>query len=470
MKKGEEIELHIERLSGEGKTVARCEGMVVFVDHAVPGDVVRAKIWKMKKNYAEAATLEILVPSPLRVQPRCVHFGACGGCKWQDFSYEAQLSSKRQTVQDALHRIGGFEDANVLPVIGCDEPYFYRNKMEFTFSRRRWLTREEMESGSTGDERLALGLHIPQRYDKVLDLQECWLQSEITAPILDAVRTIARVWNLPVYSTNTHDGYLRHLVIRQARHTGDLMVNLVTTYDWPEAMENLTSLLLKQFPDITTIVNNITERKSMVAFGDSEKIYHGPGFINDTIGGYAFRISANSFFQTNTLQAEKLYATVKQFAGLTGKETVYDLYSGTGTIAIFLSAEAERVVCIEAVESAISDAERNTLANNISNCYFLQGDLKDRLTKQNDWLMEHPKPDVVVTDPPRSGMHPKVVQHLAALSPPRIVYVSCNPATQARDMRLMIDAGYRLGAVQPVDMFPHTDHVESVALLTLSPR
>lgn len=466
MLKGEDIELTIEGLSGDGKTVARQEGMVFFVERAVPGDVVRARIWKLKKNYAEARAVEILKPSELRVSPRCKHFGVCGGCRWQDLAYDAQLTFKRKNVIDAFERLGGFKDPDVRSVIGCEDPYFYRNKMEFTFSNFRWLTEEELHNEEAAKSELALGLHVPEHFEKVVNIEECFLQSELAAGILNTVREVCRVWNLSVYSTRTHEGYLRHLVIREGKRTGEVLVNLVTTSDWPEAMGNLKTLLLKQFPEITTIVNNITERRSMVALGDKEKVYHGEGTITERIGERVFRISANSFFQTNTLQAERLYAVAKDLAGLQKDDVVYDLYCGTGTIAICLADAVERVVGIEVVESAIDDAMRNVELNRVPNCYFLLGDLKDTLTKDSAWLREHPAPSVIVTDPPRSGMHPKVIRQMVRLSPRRIVYVSCNPGTQARDARLLADAGYELGVIQPVDMFPHTDHVEAVALFT----
>jgi 23S rRNA (uracil1939-C5)-methyltransferase len=478
MQKNDEVVLNIESLSGDGKTVARQDGMVFFVENAVPGDTVRARIFKLKKNYAEAHAFEVIKPSPHRSDPRCKHFGVCGGCKWQNLSYESQLHFKHQQVVDAFTRIGGFPNPVVLPVIGCEEPYFYRNKMEFTFSNYRWLTNEEMQTKSEVQQEVALGLHVPQRYDKVINLEECWLQSEMSAAIVNTIREISRVWKLSVYFADAHarqrdggqEGYLRHLVIREGKKTGETMVNLVTTNDWPEAMQNMTNLLLKQFPEITTIVNNITDRKSMVAIGDKEKVYHGQGFITEKIGDYTFRISANSFFQTNTLQAEKLYNVAKEFAGLTASDVVYDLYSGTGTIAIYLSDAVERVVGVEVVQSAIEDAQRNSELNNVSNCYFLQGDLKDRLTKDSQWLTEHPRPTVVVADPPRSGMHEKVVKQIIRLAPERIVYVSCNPSTQARDAALLTEGGYALEKIQPVDMFPHTDHIEAVALFTRHSR
>ncbi len=466
MQKGDEIILTAESLSGEGKSVARHDGLVFFVEKAVPGDIVRARVWKIQKKFVEARAVEVIKPSPFRTEPKCKYFGVCGGCKWQNLSYEAQLKFKHQLVADAFTRIGGFENSLVSPVVGCEEPYFYRNKMEFTFADDRWLTAEELESGSAAEQGVFLGLHVPQRWDKVLDLEECWLQSEVSASIVNTVREIARVWNLTVYSSARQEGYLRHLVVRQSKMTGEIMVNLVTSSDWPEAMENMTKLLTKQFPMITTIVNNITSRRSMVAVGEQEKICHGPGHITEKIGAYTFHISANSFFQTNTLQAEKLYATAKAFGELSSGDVVYDLYSGTGTIAVYVSDAVERVIGIEVVESATADAERNAKLNHISNCYFLQGDLKDRLTRNSQWLTEHPKPSVIITDPPRSGMHAKVVEQIIRLAPGRVVYVSCNPSTQARDAALLVKGGYRLERVQPVDMFPHTDHIEAVALFT----
>lgn len=468
MQKGDELILTTGALAGEGKSVARHDGMVFFVEHAVPGDTVRAKIWKIQKKFAEARAVEVVHPSADRVEPKCKHFGVCGGCRWQNLSYEAQLRFKRQLVVDAFERIGGFERPLVLPAIGCSEPYFYRNKMEFTFSNFRWLTDEEMRAGAGSGSGVYLGLHVPQRWDKVVDLDECWLQSDLSSAILNSVREIARVWNLTVYSSDGADGYLRHLVTRESKRTNQVMVNVVTSSDWPEAMQNMTKLLVQQFPMITTVVNNITARKSMVAFGEQERVYHGSGYITERLGEYTFQISANSFFQTNTPQAEKLYETTKAFASLKPDDVVYDLYCGTGSIAIYIARSVERVIGIEVVESALIDAERNAKLNRIANCYFLQGDLKDRLTRESQWVNEHPKPSVVITDPPRSGMHARVVDQVIKLSPDRVIYVSCNPATQARDGTLLVNGGYRLDRIQPVDMFPHTDHIEAVALFKRS--
>ncbi|MBU1299480.1 MAG: 23S rRNA (uracil(1939)-C(5))-methyltransferase RlmD [Bacteroidetes bacterium] len=466
MKNKVEIILQIESAAYEGKNVARHEGKVYFVEGAVPGDTARCVVKKSKKSYAEVEAIEIIENSSLRVTPKCKYFGICGGCKWQNLSYEAQLEFKRQNVVDSFERIGGMKNVNILPVIGTERQYFYRNKMEFTFSRQRWLLEEERDSSFDEKAGFGLGLHVPKRFEKVLDINECWLQSESSNKILNTVRAFAKVKNLSIYSIKTHEGYMRHLVIRTSETTGEIMVNLVTTYDEHDAMTALTELLKKEVPQISTIVNNITGRKSMVAFGESEKIYHGSGYIYERLGNYRFRISANSFFQTNTRQADRLYAIVKDYACLTGSENVYDLYSGTGTIAIYVSDMAANVIGIESVDSAIQDARKNVELNNIQNCDFILGDLKDRLTKNKDWFNEHPKPDVVIIDPPRSGIHPKVIKEIAILQPKRIVYVSCNPATQARDVKSFIESGYRLEKVQPIDMFPQTYHIETVALLT----
>lgn len=472
MKYGDEIELTIENVAYEGKSVARADGLVVFVAGGVPGDVVRAKITKTKKQFAEADTLDILAPSHLRTEPRCKYFGTCGGCKWQHVNYRAQLDFKRQHVIDALERIGGFKGISVNPTLGSPDEYFYRNKMEFSFGDK-WLTREEMEQGriEAGDQRrearFALGLHIPARFDKVLDMDECHLQSETSYNIVNAVRSFCLDQGLTIYSTFTHTGYLRNLVIREGKRTGELMVNLVTSDDKPDIMRSLSLLLLSGFPSITTIVNNITERKSQVAIGDYEKVYHGPGFITEQIGKRTYHISANSFFQTNTLQAERLYDTAATLARLKPDDIVFDLYSGIGSIALHIAEEVKEVVGIEVVKSAIEDAKRNAVMNQVTNCAFVQGDLKDKLTRDISWLVNQTKPTVIIIDPPRSGMHDKVVLEVAALRPERIVYVSCNPTTQARDLKLLCsNAPYQITAVQPVDMFPHTYHVENMVALS----
>lgn len=473
MKRGDEITIKLESFAYEGKSIAHVGGLVVFIVGGVPGDTVRARLTKIKKQYAEAETLEVLMPSLLRVRPRCGYFGTCGGCTWQQVDYKAQLEFKRRHVIETLEHIGGFSGVEVKPTLGADEIYFYRNKMEFSFGER-WLAKEEFQTVPRSREprggvaQFALGLHIPNRFDRVLDIEECHLQSETSYRIVNAVRSFCIQRQLSIYSTISHTGYLRNLVIRGSSRTQELMVNLVTSEDHPETMQAITGHLLEMFPLITTVVNNISQRKAQVATGEREKVYHGPGFITERIGKRAYRVSANSFFQTNTTQAERLYDTALRLAQLKPEDMVFDLYSGTGTIALHIADAANGVVGIESASPAVEDARRNASMNGVSNCTFLLGDLKDRLTKDNSWMEQYPKPNVVIVDPPRTGLHEKVAQSIVRLRPERIVYVSCNPATQARDLKLMCrESMYRIVDVQPVDMFPQTYHIENVVGLSL---
>jgi 23S rRNA (uracil1939-C5)-methyltransferase len=471
MKRDDELELHVERYGSEGKGVSRVDGFVVFVRGGVPGDTVRARVARVSKNFAEADIAAVLAPSPYRVPPRCRYFGTCGGCVWQHLSYPGQLEFKRQQVTDALERIGGFPGITVEPTLGAADPFYYRNKMEFSFGVR-WLTREELDAAhdqggtETPLARFALGLHIPQRFDRVLDIQECFLQSAESAAIVNAVREFSLAHELTIYSTLTHTGYLRNLVIREGRHTGDRMVNLVTSEERPELMGEFSEMVRTRFPSVTTLVNNITTRKSQVAVGDREVVLYGPGFIRERIGGRPYKVSANSFFQTNTLQAERLYDTARELADLKPTDTVFDLYSGTGTIALHVAADAAAVVGIESVPDAVTDAQRNAAEQGVTNCTFILGDLKEKLVDDTGWLADHGSPTVMIIDPPRAGMHPKVVERIREMHPGRIVYVSCNPATQARDLKTLCDGGgYTIDRVQPVDMFPHTMHIENVVRL-----
>jgi len=469
LKRGTETELSLERLAFGGHAVGHHEGMVVLVRGGVPGDSVRVRIVKAKRKHAEAEIVEVIRPSSLRAESRCMHFGVCGGCKWQHISYDAQLQTKQQHVADAFERIGNFRSLPIAPIIGSEETYFYRNKIEFSFSRQRWLTADEIVDKGVSVKEFGLGFHTPQRYDKVVNIKKCWLLSESSNGILNTVREFCRERQLSIYSTKTHDGFLRHLVIRQSKRTDETMVNIVTSDDDPGLMRELCRVLLSEFPQITTIVNNITARKSMVAFGEKENVYFGPGYITERMGGFTFRISANSFFQTNTPQAERLYEVVRSLGNLSPKDDVFDLYCGTGTIAIYISNHVAEVAGIDVVAEAIEDAKLNAALNSVRNCRFVLGDLKDKLTKDTSWISRNP--DVVILDPPRSGLHPKVAQQVAALNPSRIVYASCNPTTQARDVRIFADLGYELRGLQPLDMFPHTYHVENVALIErTSPR
>ena len=476
MKRGDRLEFQIEKYAFEGKGISRIHkedsdekksGYVVFVNGSYPGDKVEARITKTKKSFAEAVTEKIISPSPYRVKAKCKYFGTCGGCKQQDLNYSVQLSYKQEQVKEIFERLGGFSDFEMEEIIPAENIFYYRNKMEFSFAEQRWLTKEEISSTEKLDKDFALGLHVPGVFDKVLDIDECFLQSELSNIILNFTRKFFKERNVPVYSTKTHEGFLRNLVIKQSRKTDDLMVNLVTASENDEMLKEYSEQLLKVVPQITSIVNNINLKKAAVATGDYEKVYYGDGFIYDYIGKYKFRISANSFFQTNTLQAENLYNTATEYAELKEDEIVYDLYSGAGTISIYISGKVKEVYAFESVESAVQDAGENALINNIKNVKFISADLyKSFLPLVEDNKL--PKPDKIIVDPPRSGMHKNTVDDIIKLSPERIVYVSCNPATQVRDIKMLTEAGYRLIKMKPVDMFPHTYHIENVALLVNS--
>lgn len=458
--RGTELVVTIENSAFEGKSIARVGTFVIFIEGGVPGDTANVRIQRVKKNYAEASIIDILKPSTNRTSPRCQYFGVCGGCKWQHVRYETQLQFKQQHVLDAFERIGGFRDLPIQPILGAEEQYFYRNKMEFSFSRDQWKWEKMTES----DVPLFLGLHVPQRYDKVLDIHECFLQSERSNTILNATRAFARKAQATVYDSKENSGFLRFLVIREAKYTDQILVNLVT-YDTNEVfLQNYTTMLRSVVPSITTVVNTVNRRKAQIASGEEEYVFFGNGTIEERIGKYRFIISAGSFFQTNSRQTERLYEVVKTIGAFTPQDVVYDLYCGTGTIGIYLSDAVEHVVGIEIVESAIRDAVRNAELNGVKNCTFIQGDLKERLTNDTAWMKHTPKPTVLVIDPPRTGMHPKVIERILEILPERIVYVSCNPTTQARDAQFLSHR-YTLAMLQPVDMFPHTYHVENVALL-----
>ncbi len=474
LKRGDEIVLEIADAAFEGRTIGRLGNFVVFVDGGVPGDTARVRIAKVKRNFAEGRVLSIEDPSPYRVSPLCHHFGACGGCKWQHVDYMVQLRFKQQHVVDAFERIGGFSSLNVFPIIGSEDIFFYRNKMEYSFSDKEWLESPPPNSiPSQFDIRhsifdIHLGLHVPQRYDKVLEITECQLQSVVSNDVLNFARSFARREHLPVYISDANEGYLRFLVIRESKRTKEILVNLVTFEDRPDTMKMFAAELLSAVPSVTTVVNTINSKKAQIAFGDKEIIYAGDGVIHERLGNLLFTISASSFFQTNTAQAERLYTVAREFASFTKSDVVWDLYSGTGSIALFIADAVAQVIGVESVESSVRDAERNAMLNQVGNCTFVLGDLKDRLTKDRDWITTHSRPDVMIIDPPRSGMHQKAVEEILEIAPKRIVYVSCNPATQARDVKLLA-AKYDVAALQPVDMFPHTYHVENVAQLSLRP-
>jgi 23S rRNA (uracil1939-C5)-methyltransferase len=465
LKKGTETELTIEGVAFEGKGIAKVDGLAVFVPNTTPGDRIRARITKRKKNYREGKLLEVLEEGPRRIEPKCQHARVCGGCSWQHVDYEYQLEFKKEQVQDHMERIGGFDNLRINDTIGCNGPFYYRNRMEYSIGHRRWLSPEEINRDEYVDDHcFAAGLHVPGRFDKVLNIQECHLQHPISYKILDFVRSWCIDHEVSPYDTIDHKGYMRNVVIRNSYHTDDLMVNLVTLKDDPEIISPLSEALVNEFPEITTVINNINDRKNPTAVGRYEKVLHGPGFITDKIGSYHFKIDANAFFQTNTRQAEQLYEVAKKYADIQPDDTVYDLYCGVGTLSLFLSKQAKNLLGIELSKVAIKNARKNAESNNVDNVDFQQGDMQhvfgELITKK------YGAPDCLITDPPRAGMHPDVVENINKLKVPKLVYVSCNSSTMARDLEKMSEV-YNIEELQPVDMFPQTYHIETVAKLRL---
>lgn len=463
VKKGSIVEVEIDSAAYKGKGVGRLNGQAIFVPNTAPGDRVSVRVVKKKKSYLEGKLLEVLDPGEDRIEPKCQHAAACGGCNWQHIPYNKQLEFKRQQVKDHLQRIGGLVDLEPLPTVGCDKPFYYRNKMEYSIGHKRWLSREEINSDEyVDDECFAAGLHAPGRFDKILNLQECHLQNPISYEILDKVRSWCVEHEIKPYNTFDNTGFMRNVVIRTSHHTDDLLVNLVTNYEDDQIIDKLSNHLLDAFPRITSIVNNVNDRPNPTAVGRYEKTIHGPGYITDHIGPYQFRIDANAFFQTNTQQAEKLYDIALDYADLSKEDTLYDLYCGVGTLGIYFSQQAGNVVGIESESVAVENARRNAEDNEITNIAFVEGDMKDTLDPS--FVEEHGSPDCLITDPPRAGMHKDVIQYLCELDLSKFVYISCNPSTMARDLK-DLNNHYKVEQLQPVDMFPQTYHIEAVAKL-----
>ena len=457
----------IEEVAAEGKTLARIDGRVVFIKGGAPGDVADIRITNKRKSFFEGVPIFFHSLSPDRIDPFCDHFGTCGGCKWQHLPYNMQLAFKQQQVIDNFERIGKFEFPESQPIMGSAEQQFYRNKLEYTFSDSRWLTKEEIDSEQPL-ERNALGFHIPGRFDKILDIEKCYFQAEPSNEIRNWLRGYALNNEIPFYNLRTNEGYLRILIIRTTT-TGQTMVILQVAENKPEILAPLLEALNSTF-NIASL-NYVINNKQNETFHDLEVVnFAGKAFIeeqmqvDDTDKSLTFRIGPKSFYQTNSKQAERLYHRVMELAEISTEEVVYDLYTGTGTIANFLAHLARKVVGLEYVPEAIADAKVNAEINNISNTAFFAGDIKDLLT--NEFIGEQGQPDVIITDPPRAGMHPSVVEMLNQVKASRIIYVSCNPATQARDISLLSDL-YTVEAVQPIDMFPHTHHVENIVLLKI---
>lgn len=449
-------------IAEEGKGVARADDLVVFIEKAIPGDVVDATIYKKKKNFAQARIAALITPSPDRVTAFCEHFGVCGGCKWQHMTYAAQLKYKQKSVVDALQRLAGLEVSHTEDILPSAADKYYRNKLEYTFSNKRWLTDLDGEINDDKDMN-ALGFHVPLRFDKILEINHCYLQADPSNELRNSIAEFAKNNNISFYDLRAHEGALRNLVIRTSS-TGELMVIVIFAYPEEGQVALMMDFVQNKFPQITSLLYIINQKKNDT-FSDQEVLlYNGREFIYEEMEGLKFRIGPKSFYQTNSVQAYELYKITRDFADLSGNELVYDLYTGTGTIANFVAKKAKKVVGVEYVPDAIEDAKINSQINNINNTVFYAGDMKDVLN--NDFINQNGKPDVVITDPPRAGMHPDVVERLMEIEASKIVYVSCNAATQARDL-IRLKEKYDVVRIKPVDMFPHTQHVENVVLLKL---
>lgn len=451
----------IEKIAAEGKSIAFVDEKVLFVPNTVPGDVVDVQVTRKRKSFMEGVVTKYHYLSPLRREAMCRHFGTCGGCRWQNLPYERQLEFKQEEVVENLRRIGKVELENVCDIIGSERQLGYRNKLEFTFSTKRFLTREEVAAGGVLEQRPALGFHAPGLFDKVVDVEKCHLQGAPSNEIRNFIRAYALEHGLSFYDIRQQEGFLRTLIVRTAS-TGEVMVVVAFGHEDEAAREGLLEAVKEAFPEVTSLMYVVNEKCNDNLTDQEILCYHGRDHIFEEMEGLRFKIGAKSFYQTNSAQAYNLYKRTRELAGLTGNETVYDLYTGTGTIANFVARQARQVVGIEYVPEAIEDARMNSEINGIGNTVFYAGDMKEVLNEE--LIARHGRPDVVITDPPRAGMHPDVVATILRAAPQRIVYVSCNSATQARDLQLM-DAAYAVKAVQPVDMFPHTHHVENIVLL-----
>ena len=461
-KKGQVIPLVIESAAYGGKGIGFVNGKAVFVPNTAPGDEILVRIIKKSKSHLEGKLVEMTKPSAIRINPLCSHANVCGGCSWQHTPYDFQVDFKRQHVEDHMRRIGNIHDVVIQPAKRSDRPFYYRNKMEYSFGDRRWLTDDEIATGDTlVKDALSLGLHVPGRFDRILNLNECHLQDSRSFQILNTLRTFAINNGMEPYNAFKKEGWLRHLAIRNSNATDEWMVNIMTFYKHTEAMQLIVDHLLEEFPFISTVVESLNETWSPTAYNAQEIIHHGSGYITDNIGRFSFRIHPTTFFQTNTAQAERLFDTAIEYAGISGG-TVYDLYCGVGTLSLFASDNAERVVGVELNPQSIINAEVNAQDNHVKNTYFRTGDARD--TFSEDLINEFGIPEVLLTDPPRAGMHEDVVQQINQLNIPTVVYVSCNSATMARDLALLSDT-YEITHIQPVDMFPQTYHIETVARL-----
>ena len=458
LKRGQEIELSISDLAFGGQGISKTNDLIIFVKNAIPNQKVLAKITKVKKNYIEAYKLEVIKKSSNEVDAKCEHFKYCGGCTIQQLDYNKQLHYKQKQVLEIMQKIGSIKNPKINPIIPCNKIFHYRNKMEFTFSGNPWY----IESESYDD--VIIGLHVPKRFDKILNINQCHINDDIFNKIISICKKIANEEKLMPYDVVKHTGFLRYLVIRMGAHTNEVMVNFVTAGLKSKILQPFIDELIDNIPNITSIVNTINNKKNNTATGNT-KLLFGEKFITEKIGEYIFKISANSFFQTNSYQVEHLYNYIKKIAKLKKSDIVYDLYCGTGTIGIYLSKYVKKIYGIEIVEDAIKDAKYNAKINNIDNIEYYCGDLKDFFSDESKKLEN---PDIVILDPPRPGLHPKALKDLIELAPKKVIYVSCNPSTLARDVEILINKNYSIENIQPIDMFPHTPHIECIVSLILN--
>ena len=443
-----------------GHGVGRVDNMVVFVEGAVPGDIADVHVYRTKKKFKEARLVRLIEASPDRVEPVCSHFGTCGGCRWQHLSYEKQLFYKQRQVEEVLKRIGKIDDPQISPILGSATPYHYRNRLDFSCSNKRWLSREEMAANMPMEEDV-IGFHVPGRFDKILDIKNCFLQNELSNTIRNEIKRFSIENGFRFFDVIEQEGFLRDVIFRSTS-TGEWMLIVIFKDDLEKERNLLMNHLKQSFPQLTSLLYIINPKRNATIFDLPVNVFHGRDHIYEEMEGLKFKISAKSFYQTNSKQAYELYKIARTMANLQGTELVYDLYTGTGTIANFVARQAKKVIGIDNVPDAIEDAKENSRRNGIENTAFFAGDLNKTLT--NEFISEHGKPDIIITDPPRSGMHPEAVMKMAEYSPSKIVYISCNPSTQARDIELLKDK-YTVSTIQPVDMFPQTTHVENVILL-----
>jgi len=464
IKKGSELKLKINSLTYGGKGISRHDGIVIFTNNVLPGQTIKAKIIKKKKSYLEAIPIEIIKESPFKQKEKCNHFYDCGGCKTQDLKYEEQINQKENQIIEALNHLGKLDVKAIEPIIKSDIIYENRNKMEFGFSNSRWLINNEKGLKNEKPKNFALGLHPPRRFDKIVDLDNCDIQTKLANKILTLIKKESIDNNLMPYDIINHTGFMRNVVIKHPKYSDQIMINIITAYKEEKLLMPMVSKLKKLSPNIKSIINTINDKKSDSAYGMPQNLLYGENFIIENLNEFEFEISPDSFFQTNSIQALKMYQYIKTACNLNGSEIVYDFYCGTGTISIFIAKNAKKVYGFEVVESAIKDAKKNALKNNIKNTEFYCSDLSKMLTNYNDIIKKNPC-DVLILDPPRAGLHPKTLKEILKINPKKIIYASCNPTTQARDVREFINSNYIMGKVQPIDMFPHTHHIECVITL-----